>query len=118
MYRKVVFYKTLDGKCPVAQFIDSQSPKVAAKIAWVLKIIQDLEKIPTTYFKKLTNTDFYECRIEFSGNIYRFLGFFHNGNLVVLTNGFQKKTQKTPQNELEICRERMNDFLRRNGGKK
>lgn len=113
MQRKVTFYKTSDGKCPVAEFIDSQPTKVALKITWVLKAIQELEKIPKTYFKKITDTDFYEVRIEFAGNIYRLLGFFHNGNIVILTNGFQKKTQKTPKSELEICKERMADFLKR-----
>ena len=108
MYRKVTFYTTLDGKCPVAEFIDSQPAKVAQKIA---------EKVPKTYFKKITDTDFYEVRIEINGNIYRLLGFFHNGNIVILTNGFQKKTQKTPKSEIEICKERMNDFLKR-GDKK
>lgn len=115
MYRTVSFYKTKDGKCPVAEFIDSQPVKVATKIAWTLKLIQDLEKIPKTYFKKLADTEIYECRIEISGNIYRLLGFFHNGNLVILTNGFQKKTQKTPKNEIEICKQRMKDFLQRKG---
>ena len=113
MYRKVTFYKTVDGKCPVAEFIDSQPAKVAQKIAWVLKAVQELEKVPKTYFKKITDTDFYEVRIEISGNIYRLLGFFHKGNLVFLTNGFQKKTQKTPANEIETCRERMKEFLKR-----
>ena len=73
MYRKVTFYKTVDGKCPVAEFIDSQPSKVAQKIAWVLKAVQELEKVPKTYFKKITDTDFYEVRIEISGNIYRLL---------------------------------------------
>ena len=113
MYRKVTFYKTCDGKCPVAEFIDSQPAKVAQKIAWVLKSVQELEKIPRTYFKKITDTDFYEVRIEISGNIYRLLGFFNDGNIVILTNGFQKKTQKTPSNEIAICRERMKEFLNR-----
>lgn len=113
MFRKVTFYMTSDGKCPVAEFIDSQSAKVAQKIAWVLKAVQEIEKIPKTYFKKITDTDFYEVRIEISGNIYRLLGFFHNGNIVILTNGFQKKTQKTPKSEIQLCKERMNDFLKR-----
>ena len=113
MYRKVTFYTTADGKCPVAEFIDSQSAKVAQKIAWVLKAVQEIEKVPKTYFKKLVDTDFYEVRIELSGNIYRLLGFFHNGNIVILTNGFQKKTQKTPKSEIEVCEERMKDFLKR-----
>lgn len=113
MQRKVTFYKTVDGKCPVAEFIDSQSTKVALKIAWVLRAVQELERIPKTYFKKISSTDFYEVRIEQGGNIYRLLGFFHNGNVVILTNGFQKKTQKTPKSEIEICKERMKDFLTR-----
>lgn len=113
MYRKVSFYTTADGKCPVAEFIDSQPAKVAQKITWVLKAVQELEKIPKTYFKKITDTDFYEVRIEISGNIYRLLGFFHNGNIVILTNGFQKKTQKTPENELDICEKRMKDYINR-----
>ena len=72
-----------------------------------------MKKVPKTYFKKLSDTDFYEVRIELSGNIYRLLGFFHNGNIVILTNGFQKKTQKTPKSEIEVCEARMKDFLKR-----
>lgn len=113
MYRKVSFYTTADGKCPVAEFIDSQPVKVAQKIAWVLKAVQEIEKVPKSYFKKISDTDFYEVRIELSGNIYRLLGFFHNGNIVILTNGFQKKTQKTPENELDICEKRMKDYINR-----
>ena len=113
MYRKVSFYTTADGKCPVAEFIDSQPAKVAQKIAWVLKAVQEIKKVPKSYFKKLSDMDFYEVRIELSGNIYRLLGFFHNGNIVILTNGFQKKTQKTPKSEIEVCEARMKDFLKR-----
>ena len=87
--------------------------KFAQKIAWVLKAVQEIEKVPKTYFKKLSDTDFYEVRIELSGNIYRLLGFFYNGNIVILTNGFQKKTQKTPKSEIEVCEARMKDFLTR-----
>ena len=117
MYRKVTFYKTANGKCPVAEFIDSQPTKVALKIAWVLKAVQEIKKVPKTYFKKIAETDFYEVRIEHGGNIYRLLGFFHNGNIVILTNGFQKKTNKTPKNEIEICKERMTDYLNREAKK-
>ena len=113
MYRKVTFYTTADGKCSVTEFIDSQPAKAAQKIAWVLKAVQEIEKVTKKYFKKLSDTDFYEGRIELSGNIYRLLGFFHNGNIVILTNGFQKKTQKTPKSEIEVCEARMKDFLKR-----
>ena len=97
------------------RFENLQPVKVAQKIVWVLKAVQELEKVPATYFKKITNTDFYEVRIQIGGNIYRLLGFFYNGNIVILTNGFQKKTQKTPKTELDICEERMKDFIKRGG---
>jgi len=113
MQLKVSFYKTSDGKCPVAEFIDAQPTKAAIKISWVLKTIQELEKVPKTYFKKIINTDFYEVRVESSGNIYRLLGFLHKGRLIILTNGFQKKTQKTPKSEINLCEQRKKDFIKR-----
>ncbi len=114
-YREVKFYKTAEGKKPVKEFLDSLDGKVAQKIVWTLKLVEELERIPTTYLKNITGTEFYEVRVIFSGNIYRILGFFHAGNFLMLTNGFQKKTQKTPKNEIDICKERMKDFYDRGG---
>jgi len=82
----------------------------------VLSIIEEFEVVPTKYFKKLEGTQgIYESRIDFGGNTYRILGFFYNGNFVVLTNGFMKKTKKTPTEEIELCTSRMKDFLDRGG---
>lgn len=58
MYRKVTFYTTADGKCSVAEFIDFQPVKVAQKIAWLLKAVQEIEKVPKLYFTKLSDNDF------------------------------------------------------------
>ena len=69
--------------------------------------------MPKTYFKNITGTDFYEVRAIFGGNIYRILGFFYDGKFLMVTNGFQKKTQKTPKNEIDLCKERMKDFYNR-----
>ena len=117
MRREVFFYRTETGDCPVEDFLDSLPSKVAQKVTWVLKVIEELERIPKNYFKKLESTEIYECRITFAGDIYRILGFFHGGNFVVLTNGFQKKTQKTPKEEIELCIKRMKEFLTRGGNK-
>ena len=87
--------------------------KSCSKIAWVLRLIETQEKIPKTYFKNLTGTKIYECRIEFSRNIYRILGQFYQGRFILLTNGFQKKTQKTPKDEIELCNRRMADQIKR-----
>jgi hypothetical protein len=57
MPRNVIFYTTETGKRPVEQFLDSLESKEAQKILWILKVIEELERIPYQYFKKLTGTD-------------------------------------------------------------
>ena len=90
------------------------SAKQAQKIAWVLQLIEDLDIIPTTYLKKLVNTDdIWEVRIQVGGNIFRLLGFFESDNLVVLNHGFQKKTQKTPPRDIKLAEARKKDYLQR-----
>ena len=112
--KKINFYTYEDGKCPISGFLDSLSGKQVQKIAWVLQLIEDLDVIPTTYLKKLINTDgIWEVRIIVSGNIFRLLGFFDGDNLVVLNHGFQKKTQKTPAKEIKVAEKRRKDYLLR-----
>lgn len=114
MQREIVLYETIDGKCPVQDFFDSLPNKAFQKITWVLQLIIDLEKIPSTYFKKLQNTDdIWECRIKFSSNIYRILCFFDKGSLVILTHGFTKKSQKIPKREITRAEEIKKDYSRR-----
>ncbi|GMR25390.1 MAG: hypothetical protein BMS9Abin39_0685 [Ignavibacteria bacterium] len=80
----------------------------------VLEIIEESHIVPKQYFKKLVNTDdIWEVRIISSSNIFRLLGFFDGGNLVILTNGFVKKTQKTPKKEIKLAEKRKKDYLER-----
>jgi phage-related protein len=75
---------------------------VKKKIIWTLEWIEEIEIVPKTYFKHFEGTDgLYEIRIKFSTNIYRIFCFFDKGKLVVLANGFQKKSVKTPVKEIE-----------------
>lgn len=113
MKRQIIFYRTKDGKCPVEEFLDSLSGKVAQKIAWVLEILEIQGRLPATYFKKLVNTDIWECRIQLGSNIYRFLCFFDKGSIIVLTHGFIKKTQKTPSGEIERAETYKKDYVAR-----
>jgi phage-related protein len=114
MPRTVIFYKTVDGKCPVQEFLDSLSGKVAQKVLWTLSLLEDLEIVPSIYFKKLTGTDdIWECRIQYSSNIYRIFCFFDSHSVVVLTHGLVKKSQKTPQREIEKAESYRKDFLSR-----
>lgn len=67
-------------------------------------MIEDLHRVPETYLKHIENTDgLYEIRVQFGSDIYRIFCFFDQGQLVVLANGFQKKTQKTPKKEIEMA---------------
>jgi len=113
--REILFYKTESGECPVENFLNNLDAKQAKKIAWVMQVVEELDKVPTTYLKKLTNTDdIWEIRVQIGCNIFRFLGFFEKGNFIVLTNGFQKKTQKTPKSEILLSEQRKLDYLTRN----
>lgn len=114
MKRTVIFYTTIDGKCPVREFLDSLSGKVAQKLLWTLKLLEDLEFLPSVYFKKLAGTDWiWECRVQYSSNIYRIFCFFGAHSVVILTHGFIKKTQKTPKQEIERAEKYRKDFLSR-----
>ncbi len=83
------------------QFYNKQNQKVKEKINWTIGLIRDLERIPEKYFKHITGTDLYEIRVSSGNNIYRIFCFFDKGRLVIVINGFQKKTQKTPRREIE-----------------
>ncbi|MCK5057958.1 MAG: type II toxin-antitoxin system RelE/ParE family toxin [Candidatus Aminicenantes bacterium] len=112
--KKVLFYRTEDGKCPVENFLDALTDKQTKKVAWVLRVIRDIYPIPAQYFKKLVNTgDLWEVRVTMGNNIFRFLGFFDGRDFIVLTNGFQKKSRKTPKAEITLAEERRREYLNR-----
>ncbi len=112
--KRIVFYKTPSGKCPVEEFLDSLTDEQAAKIAWVLKIIRELDRIPAKYFQKLNDTkDIWEVRVDVGRNTFRLLGFFHARKMIILTNSFQKKSRKTPLKEIRLAEKRKKDYMSR-----
>ncbi|MBI5189629.1 MAG: type II toxin-antitoxin system RelE/ParE family toxin [Nitrospirae bacterium] len=113
MGKTVIFYKTADGKCPIQEFLDSLPGKAAQKVVWVLGLLEDMDVLPASYFKKLVGTDIWECRITLGSDAYRVLCFFAGNSVVVLTHGFVKKTQKTPGNEIVRAETYRKDFLKR-----
>lgn len=111
---KITFYKTASGKCSIEEYLDKLSDKQVQKIAWVLKIIREMNPIPTNYFKKLVNTDdIWEIRVDVGRDTFRLLGFFKGKEMIVLTNSFQKKTQKTPPKEIKLAEQRKKEYLNR-----
>ena len=112
--KRIVFYRTASGKCPVQEHLDKLSDAQATKIAWVLQLARDLDPIPGRYFKKLVNTQgIWEVRADVGNNTFRLLGFFKGRELIILTNSFQKKTQKTPGKEIKLAEKRKSEYLKR-----
>lgn len=95
--REIVAYKNY-----FEDFLRKQNSKVQSKIYKILEAIATLEHIPQRYLKHLSGTNgLYEARVQLGSNIWRVFCFFDEGQLVILLNGFQKKTQKTPKKEIE-----------------
>jgi phage-related protein len=112
--RTVNFYRFLNGNSPIEEFLDSLAGKQAQKVLWVLQLIEELDVIPRQYFKKLIDSEgIWEVRIQFGNDIFRLLGFFDGGVLLILTNGFAKKTQKTPPQEIALAVRRKEEYLAR-----
>jgi phage-related protein len=96
-YRQVYLYKDY-----FTEFYSKQRQKVKDKIIWTFKLIEKIQQVPVDYLKHIEGTDgLYEIRVQSGNNIFRIFCFFDKGKLVVLANGFQKKTQKTPQKEID-----------------
>ena len=95
--RTVFAYKTY-----FSDFFDRQRLKVRDKIIWTIWIIEHLQQVPEEYLKHLEGTDgLYEMRIQHGSDIFRIFCFFDEGQLVVLANGYQKKTQRTLKKEID-----------------
>jgi phage-related protein len=104
--REVIAYKNY-----FEDFLLGQPRKVQDKIFKIIEAIETLERVPSNYLKAMEGTNgLYEARIQLASNIWRVFCFFDNGRLVILLNGFQKKTQKTPKNELEKALRLMNEY--------
>lgn len=111
--RSIEFFKKASGKSPIEEFLDKLPAKYARKITWVMSLIEDLEKIPELYFKKLHGTnDIWEIRVQSFSRTFRLLGFFAGKNFVV-TNGFCKKSQKTPLQQICLAETRKAEYFNR-----
>jgi phage-related protein len=92
------------------------SDQHAQKVAWVLRLVEKLDRVPEQYLKKLAGADqIWEICIQIGGKSYRLLGFFDGPVLLILTSGFVKKQQKTPHKEIELAQRRRTEYLKRKG---
>ncbi|MBQ6938688.1 MAG: type II toxin-antitoxin system RelE/ParE family toxin [Muribaculaceae bacterium] len=107
-HREIIFYKHY-----INEFYVAQSEKVRRKIAQTLVWLQTLDRLPITILKSIEGKKgLFEIRIELGGDIFRVFCCFDEGSLVILFNGFQKKTQKTPSREIEKAERLMKEYFK------
>jgi phage-related protein len=105
-YRTITAYKNY-----FEEFLSRQRQKVRNKIIWTFLLIEEIKYVPETYLKHIEGTDgLYEIRIQLASDIFRIFCFFDEGKLIVLANGFQKKTQKTPRQEIARALKIMEEY--------
>jgi len=94
------------------EFFDKQNEKAKQKIDYVLFVLTHAERVPEKFLKHIEGQKgLYEVRVEVGNNIFRIFCCFDKGKIVILFNGFQKKTQKTPKGEIELAVKLMNEYF-------
>lgn len=109
--RNIFYYKNY-----YLDFFATLRPDVQKKFNWTLQLISTQDNIPAKYFQHMTNTSgLFEIRVEVGSNIYRVFSFFDKGQMIILINGFQKKTQKTPKKEIELAEKLKKEYFDEKG---
>jgi phage-related protein len=107
------YYKLLSGEKPVEIFLNSLDIKMRVKAFGSLEILSEYGNALRAPYSKAVGNGLFELRIKFAGDIIRIFYFFYMDNIIVLTNGFVKKTQKTPKREMELALKYKADYEKR-----
>ncbi|MCD8217884.1 MAG: type II toxin-antitoxin system RelE/ParE family toxin [Clostridiales bacterium] len=109
----VEFYTTNKGNKPAQDFLLSLDIKMRAKLIGLIQILEEKGNLLREPYSKYLDDGIFEIRVKTGSNVARVLYFFYYGKRIILTNGFIKKTQKTPKQELEKARKYRTEFLLR-----
>ena len=105
--RNIFYYKQY-----YLEFFHKQTKEVQKKFNWTLELIATIDRVPAKYFQHMEGTTgLYEIRVEAGSNIFRAFAFFDEGQLIIIANAFQKKTQKTPKNEIELAKKIKKEYF-------
>ena len=110
----VDLYEFIDGKSPIKEFIDSLDDKKHSKVIRNIELLENNGKYLTMPYSRHLNEGIFELRTSISNTAIRILYFYTKDNKAVLTNGFIKKTIKTPKKEIELAKKYQYDYTRRN----
>lgn len=112
---KVIFYEKENGDCPIEEFMNSLDIKMRAKMIGLLELLEEKGIQLREPYSKIIEDGIFEIRCKVGNNISRVLYFFYFEGKIVLTNGFTKKTQKTPIEEIKLAKKYRADFKERMG---
>ena len=105
-WRTIILYKDY-----FSEFFNRQRIKVKEKISWTIDLIENHERIPEIYLKHIEGFEgLYEIRVQLGNDEIRIFCFFDKGQLVILANGFYKKSQRTPKKEIEKALKIKNEY--------
>ena len=113
---QVELYETEDGKQPVAEFLDSLDAKMAAKLVGMMELLEEKGTELRMPYSEHIEDGIFELRCKLGSNITRALYFFYVNRRIIVTNGFVKKTQKTPAKEIQLAKKRRADWVARKKG--
>lgn len=111
----VEFYYTSDGNSPIEEFLSSLDIKMRAKIVSLMEILEEKVTALRMPYSEHLDDGIFELRCKLGSNITRSLYFFYNNGRIIFTNGFVKKSQKTPKNVITLAKQYRKDFLEREG---
>lgn len=112
---EIIFYETNSEKCPVEEFLDDLETKMNAKMIGILEILQEKGNALRDPYTKHLDDGIFEVRAKVGSDISRVMFFFVHGKRIILTNGFIKKTKKTPTSEIVLAKKYRDDYLERLG---
>ena len=112
---EVILYDTEDGRCPVQELLDSLESKLLAKTLRTIDLLEMNGPLLREPYSKLVENGIFELLTKQGSDITRILYFFVMGKKAILTNGFVKKSQKTPRAEIELAKKYKADYERRYG---
>ena len=110
---EIIFYEKDNGDCPVEAFLASLDMKIQAKAVGLLELLEEKGNQLREPYSKHLDDGIFEIRCKVGNNITRVLYFFYYEGKIILTNGFVKKTQKIPPEEIKLAKERRADFNER-----
>lgn len=110
---KVDFYKDTNGTKPLGDFIRTLDMKMKARVVANLHLLEEYGDQARAPLSKMLGDGIFEIRTIFAGNIVRVLYFFDGNKIIIATNGFVKKQQQTPKQEINLAKRRREDYFRR-----